>query len=68
MMTIHTMFDFGQIVYLKTDTEQLPRIVTAIQYGADAGLLYRLSQGDDATWCYEVEISSEKDILLATTG
>jgi hypothetical protein len=68
MITIYTAFDFGQIVYLKTDTQQLPRIVTSVQYGADLGLLYRLCQGEDSSWNYEIEISSEKDILLATTG
>jgi len=60
-MRIDNKFEIGQIVYLKTDTEQRERLVTAIiirGYGA----LYSLSYETEESTHYDFEISSEKDI------
>lgn len=67
-MLINNNFEMGQIVYLKTDTLQLPRIIVAIQVTADGGLLYRLCQGIEVDWHYEVEMSAEKDVILTSTN
>lgn len=67
MITIDNKFAMGEIVYLRTDTEQLPRIVTGIQVCADGGMLYKLSQGESVDWHYEVELARDQDILLKTS-
>jgi hypothetical protein len=67
-MYINNQFELGAIVYLKTDLEQLPRIITGIQVCADGGMLYKLAQGQDVDWHYEVELADHPDILLKTSN
>lgn len=66
-MTIYPAFELHQIVYLKTDVEQKPRIVTAIKITPGA-LVYELTQCSYITGHYASEINSEKDISLNTTN
>lgn len=65
-MTINNKFKLGELVYLKTDPEQMARIIISLQISVDGGLLYKLAIGMSEQWHYEVEISREKDIVLAT--
>lgn len=65
-MTIANKFKLGEIVYLKTDPDQLARIIVAIQVTVDGGMLYKLAIGMNEQWHYEVEISRDKDIVLFT--
>lgn len=65
MIVIDNKFEIGQTVYLKTDKEQLPRIVTAI-YVTSGSTLYYLCQGVNETKHYEIEINEAKNVLLAT--
>jgi hypothetical protein len=66
MMTIANEHDLGDIVYLRTDPDQNILVVTAIAV-TPGGLLYKLAIGTNESWHYGVEISREKDILLATS-
>lgn len=61
---IRCRFDYGQIVYVKTDIAQDPRQVIGVQGTADGGMLIKLSTDGDVTWHYECEISEEKDLVL----
>jgi SNF family Na+-dependent transporter len=60
---IEVEYNIGDIVYLKTDREQLERIVTAIKITAMGQLLYQLCQGTQVGDHYGIEISSTIDIL-----
>lgn len=63
MLTIDNEYNMGDIVYVKTDSEQLPRIVTAIIVtGRD--ILYECAAFVDISSHYGFELSPEKDILL----
>ena len=62
-MVIDNKYGLGQTVYLITDTEQRPRIVTAVNVLVGGGLRYALSQGVSETWHYEAEITDEVNIL-----
>ena len=62
---IRCNYDFGQIVYIKTDLAQDPRQIIGVQATADGGMLIKLTTDGDVTWHYECEISDEKDIVLA---
>lgn len=62
-MVIDNKFDFGDIVYLATDIEQLPRIVTRIYIDPNY-LCYELSCGTTTSNHYELEITAEKNTLL----
>lgn len=56
-------FELGDIVYLKTDPEQLERIITAFCLYPGNGVTYRLSFDTEDAWHYAIEISTEKDIV-----
>lgn len=70
MMTLYNDFTIGQIVFLRTDTLQLPRVVVAIQIIGDGrNLVYRLCQGtEEDSWHHEAEIAAEKDIMMVTSN
>lgn len=63
-IVVRCRFDYGQIVYIKTDVVQDPRQVIGVQGTADGGMLIKLSTDGNMSWHYECEISEEKDILL----
>jgi hypothetical protein len=65
---IRCKFDYGQIVYVKTDTAQDPRQIIGVQGTADGGMLIKLSTDGDISWHYECEISDEKDTILAMSN
>lgn len=54
-MTINNRFNLDQIVYLKTDPEQAPRMVTRISIGPNDHY-YKLNRGTESTWHSEFEI------------
>ena len=63
---IENKFDFGEIVYLKTDREQSPRIVFSLKvYEND--ILYELACGTTVSAHYEFEISLEINVLTQLT-
>jgi hypothetical protein len=67
MMVIDNKFNFGDIVYLKTDPDQRPRIVTRFSVGATS-MTYELTCGTVCSWHLDFEISTEKDVLITTTN
>tara|TARA_R110000772_G_scaffold13252_1_gene39550 strand:+ start:83 stop:286 length:204 start_codon:yes stop_codon:yes gene_type:complete len=67
MTIIYNKFELKQIVYLCTDIEQRPRIVTGFMYRGSY-LVYELASGMDSSAHYESEISEDKDILITTTN
>lgn len=63
-MIIQSEYNFGDIVYLKTDKNQDKHIVVMIQ--ADpTGVIYQLACGADKSFHYSIEISREKDVLMS---
>lgn len=63
-MELNNKFNLGRIVYLRTDTEQLKRMITAIRVMPNNLLEYQLTQGTIVTYHYEIEISGEEDVLM----
>lgn len=61
-MKIDNKFEIGQSVYLKTDIEQLERIVFAI-YVQQSGLLYELALAERTSKHFDFEITAEVDVL-----
>ena len=66
--TVSHEFNFGQLVYLKTDPEQFQRMVIGIRVYADKSIVYDLAFGTNSSCHHEVEISEEKDVILATSN
>lgn len=67
MRVIDNKFELGQIVFLKTDTHQNERIITAFTV-REALIVYELSFGTETSDHNHFEISKDKDLLLATTN
>ncbi|MEW6006131.1 MAG: hypothetical protein AB1695_12535 [Stygiobacter sp.] len=59
MILLDNKYNIGDIVYLKTDPDQVERMITAIQLNAN-GIIYRLVCGTTETWHYDIEINVEK--------
>ena len=57
-------YSIGQIVYLKTDEDQSPRMVTGIHLRPGSAA-YSLSYGTSESTHYEIEIMKCKDELTA---
>jgi hypothetical protein len=58
MMMIDNEFNIGEVVYLKTDPEQFPRIVTGLSVRTTI-VSYELSLGECLSCHYDFEISRE---------
>ena len=65
MMIIDNEFDIKQVVYLKTDIEQKPRIVTGLLV-SETSIVYELSCGDHTCNSFHFEISDVKDVLISS--
>lgn len=63
MMVIENKYRLEQIVYLKTDIDQLQRIVTAIS-ARQGSIIYELSCGDKTSSHYDFEMSEEENELI----
>lgn len=61
-MKIENNFEIRQIVYLKHDIEQLPRMITAIKINP-YDITYELACGTDVTSHYDFEIYKEKTVF-----
>ncbi len=59
-------FNLGQKVYIKTDEEQLQRMVTGLHLRPDHSIIYNISHETRETDHYGIELSAERDVLLAT--
>lgn len=66
-MVVDNKFNFGQIVFLKTDEDQKARIVTAFKI-MESSILYELSCGTECSYNYEFEIGTEKNILITSNN
>ena len=55
------------MVYLKTDKEQEQRIVTAVNLTLGGGLSYQLTKGQQASYHYEDEITTEQNLVTKLT-
>lgn len=64
---VENKFEFGDIVYLKTDREQNPRIVYMMKVFPNE-TLYELACGTTVSSHYEFEISKEVNVLMQTTN
>lgn len=63
ILRINVEYNIGEIVYLKTDTEQRERMVSSIKVFNDGNILYYLCCGTNETTHFEIEISAKKNIL-----
>jgi len=63
IITTEVEYEIGQIVYLKTDTQQSPWIVCGY-YVTKSTVSYMLCSGPDSTTTYDFEMSVDHDVLV----
>ena len=68
MMVVDNKYEFGQEVYLKTDTDQKIRIVTGLCIRPNGCINYEVACGTESKWHYDFEMTTEKDVVKSTTG
>lgn len=68
MMVIDNKYNIGDIVYLTTDIDQHPRLITGINVRPGGFLLYEVQCGERNGTAYEIEISATRDVVMATTN
>lgn len=61
-MVIDNEYEIGDLVYLKTDAEQLPRIIISIYVYKNGELLYKTASGTQTSEHYSFELSKEKEL------
>jgi len=61
-MNINNLYNIGDILFLKTDPEQLERICHKITI-TKGDILYSLACGSASSDHYDFEISSKKDLM-----
>lgn len=68
-ITFEIQLEIGEVVYLKTDREQLPRFVVGYIIRPQESIVYDLqSGGESVTSHYAFEISKEINVLLNSTN
>jgi hypothetical protein len=63
---INNIYDFGDILYLKTDDDQKQRIIVGIKPTPTGNIIYTVSCGSISSEHYDFELSVEKNILVTT--
>jgi hypothetical protein len=62
-MKIDNKFNIGDIVYIKTDTNQKPNTIICINVYSDEYHTYKLNSPDNCSDYRDYEISKEEDLL-----
>ena len=63
ILTIETKFKIGDFVYIKTDRDQVKRMVTAIMISSN-GLTYQVSEGVDYSYMFAIELTKNKQYIV----
>lgn len=66
-MNINVAFNIGQTVYLKTDPDQLARLITGYSVRPQSICYYVSCKTEESTH-YEFELRADKDVLMTTTN
>ena len=61
-------FHIGQTVYIRLDPEQSEKQVTAIELRPFNSITYAVMDDMTETWHYGFQLSTDRDIVKATTG
>jgi len=67
-LTVEFKHGFEDIVYLKTDIDQVPRMVLEMSIAPKDCVQYKLAEGDRTSWHYEIELSSKKDVIITSSN
>lgn len=63
-MVIDNKYDFGQVVYLVTDSEQQARIIQSFEVYKNGEILYKVGCGATASYHYDFELSEKENLEI----
>jgi hypothetical protein len=63
-MKVNNKYNIGDVVYIKSDTNQTPNIIIAITVYSDSYHTYKLNSKDNCSDYRDYEISDEKNLVL----
>lgn len=63
---VNFVFDFGDEVYMRADPDQRLRIITGM-ICRPGGIAYECS-GPDIKWCYDFELTTDRNSVVSTLG
>lgn len=66
-MKVESNYEIGEVVYLKTDKEQLPRIVTGFLVRKQITVYYLVHSDSQESPHYEYEFTREENTLIKLT-
>ena len=61
-------FDFGQLVYIKTDPQQMAVQIVEIAFHVGGTVMYSVGCNGSYNDVYEAELSAEVDTLMKVTS
>lgn len=64
---VDNKYSHGETVYLKTDKEQMPRLIYCIKVFKN-DILYEVVCGTITSAHYDFELSHEQNLVFSTTG
>jgi hypothetical protein len=62
-MTIKTLYDIEDVLYIKHDAQYIERMVTSIKVMPNNLVVYELSVGNNTSWHFEFEVTHEVDLV-----
>lgn len=62
-MIVDNIFEIGETVYIKTDNEQKPRVITGLIIRPAGHIVYYCGCGVDESCHYAIELSKDENIL-----
>lgn len=65
-LVINNKFGHGETVYILTDIQQLPRMVVMLKILPGDFIVYQLQSGTSVSDHYDIELSSEPNIVFKT--
>jgi hypothetical protein len=63
LLTIPVEYEIGEVVYIKSDPEQMSAIVIGYVINPGNSLMYKLAVGLDVTYHYDVELTLNKGVI-----
>ena len=61
-------YQLGDKVFLRTDIKQFARMITGIRFISGGSILYDIVIDTESSCHHESELSSERDVILATSN
>lgn len=65
-MMLESKYDRGDMVFIKTDPDQVQRMITAIMW-AGTGIQYQIKAGVNDSWHFEYEITQNANFSIKFT-